>query len=160
MGERIEPQTWDAIFVQERIVPQITDYGFFDISLDGQPAGRIEFGLYGNVLPKTVQNFMGLAAGKYTDSDGNEADAVYTYKGTTFSTVLPDFLLAAGNPGLDLVKMQLSHEELTAYTDLFLGKPVEDEDMGRLKKTWSVRWGADLGVPDTEVVTKEGDPIS
>lgn len=158
--ERIDPQTWDAVFVEERIVPQITDYVFFEISLDGQPAGRIEFGLYGNVLPKTVQNFMGLAAGKYTDAEGNEAEAVYNYKGSTFFTVLPDFLLAAGNPGLDLVKMQLSHEELTAYLDFFLGKPVEEEDMGRLKKTWSVRWGAELGVPDLEVVVKEGDPIA
>jgi len=158
--ERLEPQTWDAVFVEERKVPQITDYVFFDISLDGQAAGRIEFGLYGNVLPQTVQNFVGLATGKYTDAEGNEAESVYNYKGTTFSTVLPDFLLAAGNPGLDLIKMQLSHEELTTYTDFFSGKQVEDEDMGRLRRTWSVRWGADLGLPDTEKVTKEGDPIS
>lgn len=158
--ERLEPQTWDAVFVEERKQPQITDTVFFDMSLDGQPAGRIEFGLYGNVLPKTVENFIGLCTGKYDDAEGNEAEAVYCYKGTTFSEVLPDFLLAAGNPGLDLVKMQVTNEELKTYLDFFTGQPAEDENMGRLSKTWSLRWGADLGVPNTEVVTKQGDPIS
>mmetsp|Transcript_44735 Transcript_44735/g.88577 ORF Transcript_44735/g.88577 Transcript_44735/m.88577 type:complete len:597 (-) Transcript_44735:16-1806(-) len=172
--ERIEPQTWDAVFVAERVQPQITDYAFFDISLGGEPAGRIEFGLYGNVLPKTVQNFMGLVTGKYTDDEGNEAEAVYSYKGTTFKSVLPDFLLCAGNPGLDLAKIQLNHEELVAYKNMFLGladpapssgQNPDEEKMGRIKPWWSLRWGADLGVPDperdpVEEGTKEGDAIS
>jgi hypothetical protein len=33
---------------------------YFDVSVGGQPAGRIVLGLYGNEVPKTVANFVGL----------------------------------------------------------------------------------------------------
>ena len=36
---------------------EITESVFFDIDIDGQPAGRIEMGLYGSTVPKTVENF-------------------------------------------------------------------------------------------------------
>jgi hypothetical protein len=36
---------------------EITDTVFFDIEIDGKSAGRIEMGLYGGVVPKTVDNF-------------------------------------------------------------------------------------------------------
>ena len=35
----------------------ITESVYFDIDIDGAPAGRIEMGLYGGVVPKTVENF-------------------------------------------------------------------------------------------------------
>lgn len=34
---------------------------FFDISIGGQPAGRVIFGLFGNTVPKTARNFKELA---------------------------------------------------------------------------------------------------
>ena len=42
---------------------EITETVFFDISIDNQDAGRIEMGLYGNVVPKTVENFKQLCVG-------------------------------------------------------------------------------------------------
>ena len=36
----------------------ITDTVYFDVSIDGQPAGRIEMGLYGSTVPK-----LGVAVG-------------------------------------------------------------------------------------------------
>jgi hypothetical protein len=36
---------------------EITDNVFFDIDIDGQPAGRIEMGMYGSTTPKTCENF-------------------------------------------------------------------------------------------------------
>jgi hypothetical protein len=36
---------------------EITDTVFFDIEIDGTSAGRIEMGLYGGAVPKTVDNF-------------------------------------------------------------------------------------------------------
>lgn len=34
---------------------------FFDMTMDGQPAGRIVIGLFGGTVPKTVRNFKELA---------------------------------------------------------------------------------------------------
>ena len=39
----------------------ITHKVFFDLELDGEDAGRIVFGLYGNTVPLTVDNFARLA---------------------------------------------------------------------------------------------------
>ena len=41
----------------------ITDKAYFDIEIDGNPTGRIVFGLYGDVVPKTVKNFAELCDG-------------------------------------------------------------------------------------------------
>lgn len=43
---------------------EITDTVYFDIAIDGENAGRIEMGLYGNTVPKTVDNFKQLCEGK------------------------------------------------------------------------------------------------
>ena len=41
----------------------VTETVYFDIVIDGQDAGRIEMGLYGGVVPKTVENFKQLCVG-------------------------------------------------------------------------------------------------
>ena len=42
-------------------MPQV----FFDIEIDGKSAGKITFGLYGDVGPKTAENFRALCTGKW-----------------------------------------------------------------------------------------------
>lgn len=42
--------------------PEVTQKVFMDITVGGQPAGRIVLGLYGNDVPKTVANFTALSA--------------------------------------------------------------------------------------------------
>ena len=39
----------------------VTDKVFMDIDIDGEPIGRIVFGLFGDVVPETVANFKGLS---------------------------------------------------------------------------------------------------
>lgn len=39
----------------------VTRKVFFDVSVGGQPIGRIVLGLFGNTAPKTVTNFVSLA---------------------------------------------------------------------------------------------------
>ena len=50
----------------------MTDRAYLDFSYDGQPAGRVEIGLFGDVAPMTVGNFKGLVEGQsfggYNDS--------------------------------------------------------------------------------------------
>ncbi|KAI0070129.1 cyclophilin [Panus rudis PR-1116 ss-1] len=60
---------------------------FFDVSIGGQPAGRITFKLYDDVVPKTARNFRELATGQ----NG------YGYQGSKFHRIIPNFMLQGGD---------------------------------------------------------------
>ncbi|KAG6810983.1 cyclophilin peptidyl-prolyl cis-trans isomerase Cyp2 [Tricholoma furcatifolium] len=64
---------------------------FFDITIGGKPAGRIEFQLFDNEVPLTAKNFRELAIG--TTIDGKAAG----YAGSTFHRVIPEFMLQGGD---------------------------------------------------------------
>ena len=59
---------------------------YFDISIGGEAAGRVVFGLYGDVVPKTAENFRQLCL--KGPGDG--------YKGCPFHRVIPGFMCQAG----------------------------------------------------------------
>jgi hypothetical protein len=44
--------------------PEITQKIYFDMTLDGEPVGRIVLGMYGNDVPKTAANFVALSTGE------------------------------------------------------------------------------------------------
>lgn len=60
---------------------------FFDITIDGDAAGRIVFNLYDDVVPKTTQNFRELATGQHG----------FGYEGSGFHRVIPEFMLQGGD---------------------------------------------------------------
>jgi len=159
--QRIEPQTWDALLVQERMKPEITQKVYFDLDLGGEKTGRLLLGLYGDFVPKTVKNFVGLVNGEYTDDAGEVCKSAHCLKGTKFQTVMRDFLVGAGNPGIDHVLMEFTPDELKEYLKFFEDFSTEPRDVGQVKKTWSIRWGADLGLPVDEdgVKKREGSAV-
>ena len=41
----------------------VTHRTFFELTIGDKPLGKVVFGLFGNALPKTVENFRALCAG-------------------------------------------------------------------------------------------------
>ncbi|MFI0999513.1 peptidylprolyl isomerase [Streptomyces galbus] len=60
---------------------------YFDITINDEPAGRITFKLFDDVVPKTTRNFRELATGQHG----------FGYAGSSFHRVIPQFMLQGGD---------------------------------------------------------------
>lgn len=97
-------------------VPEITHRVYFDIDIEEQRQGRIVIGLYGQVVPKTVENFRALCTGE--KGKGVHGKKLH-YKGTPFHRIVSGFVIQGG----DIV-----HGDGRGFVSIYGGGTFPDEN--------------------------------
>ena len=65
---------------------------FMNVAIGGKPAGRLEFELYADVVPKTAENFRALCTGKK-----GRAGKPLHYQNSIFHRIIPGFMCQGGD---------------------------------------------------------------
>ena len=79
--------TTETVWHSQDAGPMVTHTVTFKMDIGGQRIGNIKIGLFGEIVPRTVENFYQLAKG--TDVGG--------YKGSKFHRVIKDFMMQRGD---------------------------------------------------------------
>jgi cyclophilin family peptidyl-prolyl cis-trans isomerase len=84
---------WDGFLTDEGDASKatVTKRVYFDIEVDGEAKGRVEFGLFGDDVPTTVLNFASLCEG--VDIEGTHR----SYAGSPFHRIIPGFMCQGGD---------------------------------------------------------------
>lgn len=66
---------------------------FFDVTLGGEPLGRIKMELFANTVPRTAENFRQFCTGETKNHLGRPQG----YKGSKFHRVIKEFMIQGGD---------------------------------------------------------------
>lgn len=72
---------------------KVTDIVFFDVKIGATWKGRIEIGLFGKVVPETVNNFRTLCEG----TKDKETGEFLGFKGSRFHRIIKNFMIQGGD---------------------------------------------------------------
>jgi len=86
-GKPARLATMDLAKVSDPTNPRV----YFDMEIDGKPAGKIVMELFANIVPKTAENFRCLCTGEKGMAT-TAPDKKLHYKGSTFHRVIPSFM--------------------------------------------------------------------
>jgi len=97
--------------------PKITHRVFFKIDIDdGDDTGTVVFGLFGDIAPKAVNNFLSLA--RCDQGNGALSGKPLCYKNSVFHRIIPKFLIQGGD---------FTNNDGTGGETIYGGKLIEDE---------------------------------
>jgi len=65
---------------------------FFDVSIAGQPSGRVIMELYADIVPKTAENFRQLCTGEF-----KQGGKPIGFKDCSFHRIIKDFMIQGGD---------------------------------------------------------------